>query len=212
MTKRDAKRQAILETASRLFRTRGFDGTSMSEITTLVGGSKATVYSHFPSKEALFVECMTTAVDDYLAEIVAQNTAQLESNETDPGILLRNYGSSYLKVMCSPDTIAARRVMIAEAARSGVGKLFAAKIATMRAHVVTFLSALMAAGVLRPDDAGLAAEHLRALLEAELIEPLLLQARDDSPSDGEIALATDRAVSTFLKAYATFKPMTTIER
>ena len=56
--KSNIKRQAILETAYRLFRTQGFDKTSMTEITTQVGGSKATVYSHFPSKEELFVECM----------------------------------------------------------------------------------------------------------------------------------------------------------
>ena len=72
----------------------------------------------------------------------------------------------------------------------------------MRAHVVAFLSQLMAAGALRPDDARLAAEHLRGLLEAEILEPLLLQARDDSPGDAEIALATDRAVAAFLRAYA----------
>ena len=53
MKKRDAKRQAILDTAYRLFRTQGFDRTSVSQITAEVGGSKATIYSHFPSKEEL---------------------------------------------------------------------------------------------------------------------------------------------------------------
>lgn len=92
--------------------------------------------------------------------------------------------------------------MIAEAPRSGIGKLFLAKIAAMRARVVAFLSQLMASGALRHAAARLAAEHLRALLEAEIVEPLLLQARDDSPSEEEIALAADRAVATFLRAYA----------
>lgn len=202
MKKRDAKRQTILDTASRLFRTQGFDGTSVSQITAEVGGSKATIYSHFPSKEVLFVECMTAAVDDYLGEIVAQSAAQLNAYGTNPDAVLRHYGTGYLKVMCSPDTVAARRLLIAEAARAGIGKLISARIAAMRAHVVSFLSQLMAAGALRADDPQLASEHLRAVLEAELIEPLLLQARDDSPSDSELALATDRAVSFFLKAYA----------
>ncbi|OQX18800.1 MAG: hypothetical protein BWK76_06595 [Desulfobulbaceae bacterium A2] len=92
--------------------------------------------------------------------------------------------------------------MIAEASRAGIGKLFLAKLGGMRAHVVAFLSQLMVVGALRPDDARLAAEHLRALLEAEIVEPLLLDARDASPSDGEIALAVERAVAAFLKAYA----------
>jgi AcrR family transcriptional regulator len=202
MKKRDAKRQAILDTAYRLFRTQGFDKTSISQITTEVGGSKATIYSHFPSKEVLFVECMMTAVDDYITEIVAQSAAQLDASGSDSSAVLRHYGNSYLKFVCSPDTLATRRLMIAEAPRSGIGKLFHAKIAAMRVHVVAFLSQLMAAGALRPDDARLAADHLRGLLEAEILEPLLLHARDDSPGEAEIALAADRAVAAFLRAYA----------
>ena len=67
MKKSDIKRQAILDTAYRLFRTQGFDKTSVSEITAEVGGSKATIYSHFPSKEELFVECMLAAAENYMA-------------------------------------------------------------------------------------------------------------------------------------------------
>jgi len=202
MKKSDAKRKAILDTAYRLFLAQGFDNTSVSQITAEVGGSKATIYSHFPSKEDLFVECMTVAVDDHIAEIVAQGIAQLDATTTDPATMLRHYGTNYLNLVCAPDMVASRRLLIAEAPRSGIGKLFFAKIAAMRAHVVTFLSRLMASGALRPDDARLAAEHLRALLEAEIVEPLLLHARDYTPGDEEIALAADRAVATFLRAYA----------
>ena len=202
MKKRDAKRQAILETANRLFRTQGFDGTSVSQITAEVGGSKATIYSHFPSKEELFVECMTATADDYIEGISALGTAQLGTSGVDTGTVLRTYGTNYLTFICTPDIVATRRLLIAEATRSGIGKLFLARLAAMRAHVVAFLSQLMAAGALRADDARLAAEHLRALLEAEILEPLLLQAREDSPADGEIALAVDRAIAAFLRAYA----------
>lgn len=202
MKKRDAKRQAILDTAYRLFREQGFDKTSMAQITAEVGGSKATIYSHFPSKEELFVECMTTVVGEFITQIAAQSIAQLDATETDPSGVLREYGAGYLGLICSPDIVAARRLLIAEANRSGIGKLFYAKIAAMRSHVVAFLSRLMTSGALRPDDARLAAEHLRSLLEAEILEPLLLQARDDFPGKEEIALAADRAVAAYLRAYA----------
>jgi len=62
MQKGEAKRKAILETAFRLFREQGFEKTSMSEITAQVGGSKATLYRHFPSKEELFAECLSEAI------------------------------------------------------------------------------------------------------------------------------------------------------
>ena len=56
MRKTDQKRQHILDTAFRLFQSKGFANTSMSEITAEAGGSKATVYNYFPSKEELFAE------------------------------------------------------------------------------------------------------------------------------------------------------------
>jgi AcrR family transcriptional regulator len=205
MGNRDAKRQAILDTAYRLFRTQGFDATSVSEITAQVGGSKATIYSHFPSKEELFVECMMAAAEDYIAGAIAQ----IDLSGTDPGAALRDLGTNILNFGSSSDMVAMRRLMIAEATRSGVGKLFFAKLVALRTHVAAFLSRLMAAGALRPDDAQLAATHLRVLLEAEVIEALLLRARDDIPDKKEIALAANRAVVTFRRAYA---PVGAIDR
>jgi AcrR family transcriptional regulator len=198
LKKRDAKRQAILDTAYRLFRTQGFDATSISEITAQVGGSKATFYSHFASKEELFVECMMAAVEDYITGAVAQ----LDASGTDPGAALREFGANILNFGSSPEMVAVRRLIIAEASRSGIGKLFFAKIVALRTHVAELLARFMASGALRADDAGFAANQLRALLEAELLEPLLLHVREDWPDAKEIALAADRAVTAFLRAYA----------
>jgi AcrR family transcriptional regulator len=206
--KAGAKRQAILDTAYRLFQTQGFEKTSVSQITAEVGGSKATIYSHFPSKEELFVECVTAAVEDYIMGIVAQSISRLDASATDPGPVLRDYGAAFLRFVCSPDVVAARRLIIAEADRSGIGKLSYARISAARAHVVAFLAQLMDAGVLRSADPQLAAEHLRALLEAEVVEPLLLHARDDSPKDEEIAQVADRAVAAFLRAYSPAEELT----
>ena len=198
MRKSDSKRQAILDTAYRLFRARGFDRTSVSEITAAVGGSKATIYSHFPSKEELFVGCMMAAAEDYMAETLKY----LDASSTDPAVALLAFGKSFLSFICSPEQLEVRRLMIAEARRSGTGKLFFDKITVLRARVSTFMSACMASGTLRRDDAALAADHLGALLEAEIIEPLLLRVRKGTPSDKEIVLAANRAVATFLRAYA----------
>jgi AcrR family transcriptional regulator len=198
MKHRQDKRQAILDTAYRLFRARGFDGTSIAEITAEVGGSKTTLYGYFSSKEALFVECMTAAVENYLTETVAQ----IGTLGTDPGTVLREFGENVLNLGSSPDMVAVRRLIIAEASRSGIGKLFFAKIVTLRARVGELLSRFMATGALRHDDASFAASQLRALLEAEILDPLLLHEREGAPDQEEIALAADRAVSAFLRAYA----------
>ena len=198
MKKSDIKRQTILDTAYRLFRAQGFDRTSVSEITAEVGGSKATIYSHFPSKEELFVECMMAAAENYMAGTLKH----LDASSVDPAVALFDFGKSFLNFICSAEQLEVRRLMIAEARRSGTGKLFFDKITVLRAHVSAFMSACMASGTLRREDPALAADHLGALLEAEILEPLLLHVREGSPGQKEIVLAAKRAVTAFLRAYA----------
>src|ERR1700720_5062913 len=90
MSKSDIKAQAILDNAYRLFRVQGFDGTSMADITSQVGGSKATLYSYFPSKEKLFVECMMAALENYMSDTLGQPDASGD----DPEAALRTFGTS----------------------------------------------------------------------------------------------------------------------
>jgi AcrR family transcriptional regulator len=196
--KSDTKRRAILDTAYRLFRRHGFDRTSVAEITAAVGGSKATIYSHFPSKEELFVECMMAAAENYMMATLQH----LDAASADPAVALHDFGRSFLNFICSAEQLEVRRLMIAEAARSGTGKLFFDKITVLRSHVSAFMSGAMASGTLRREDPLLAADHLGALLEAEILEPLLLHVREGSPGEAEVALAAKRAVTAFLRAYA----------
>lgn len=202
MTKSDTKRHAILDTAYRLFREQGFEKTTIDEITARVGGSKATIYSHFSSKEELFVECMMAAVENYLSGTLKH----LDGSRADPQAALTAFGQSVLEFICSPEQLEVRRLMIAEAARSGTGKLFFEKITALRTQVGAFLYAYMASGKLRRADQHLAADHFGALLKAEILEPLLLQVRRDSPNDRETGQAARRAVSAFLRAYAPVAP------
>jgi len=202
MNKSDSKRQAILARAYQLFRAQGFGGTSMTDITARVGGSKSTLYSHFPSKEELFVECMMAALENYMSDTLKH----LDAAETDPEAALRNFGASVLAFICSSEQVEVRRLMIAEAARSGTGKLFFDKITALRSQLSAFLARCMASGLLRRDDPDLAADHFGALLEAEMLEPLLLHVRAGTPGEEEIAQAAGRAVTAFLRAYAPAVP------
>lgn len=51
-----ARRQALLETALRLFEENGYANTSINEIVRQAGGSLSTAYKWFPGKEDLFLE------------------------------------------------------------------------------------------------------------------------------------------------------------
>ncbi|PKO31308.1 MAG: TetR/AcrR family transcriptional regulator [Betaproteobacteria bacterium HGW-Betaproteobacteria-7] len=194
----DMKRQAILEAAYELFREKGFEKTSVAEINARAGGSKATIYSYFRSKEEIFVECMFALAERYLEVTLGD----LQHPSDDVGADLQAFGASFLRLVCSPDMVSLRRLMIAEAERAGIGRLFHEKLACIRGQVALFIEKVMADGRLRAGDADLAASQIRALLEAELVEPLLLLASDGRPDDRAIVSAAGRAVDTFMQAYA----------
>jgi AcrR family transcriptional regulator len=54
--KKQQMRERILETCGRLFRSRGFDETTIAEIARDVGISRQTLFNYFPSKEAILSE------------------------------------------------------------------------------------------------------------------------------------------------------------
>ena len=60
---RPSRRAEILEQARNLFLDKGYAGTSMSALAKACGIQKASLYHHFPSKEALFIACVTEGYD-----------------------------------------------------------------------------------------------------------------------------------------------------
>ena len=56
--------------AAQIFRTRGFDATSVSDIARALGLTKAGLYHHFESKEALLFEIMTFGLECVRDEVV----------------------------------------------------------------------------------------------------------------------------------------------
>lgn len=196
------KRQAILEAAYRLFSANGFARTSVSAIVAAVGGSKGTIYAHFGSKEKLFVGCMF-AVPEYSMD---RMLGSLHGQGKDLDSLLREFGESFLRLACAPEVVAVRRLMISEAQRGGVGRLFFERFETFQQEVASFVWTCMAQGRLRRADARIAATQLRLLLEAEVIDALLLCATDGPIADDDIRRMSDCAIDTFLRAYASEPP------
>src|ERR1700733_12055919 len=118
-SKTESKRQAIIKAAAEVFREVGFDRASMSDIRARVGGSKATLYNYFPSKEKLFFEVLHDPKELELEDIVRT----LNPATTDLRQELLTFGQIFLSVLYSPETIAIRRLTIAEARHSDIGKM-----------------------------------------------------------------------------------------
>lgn len=197
-TKTDEKREAILAVAAATFSERGFEGTSMSEICARLGGSKATLYNYFPSKEALLLEVMFRASEaDLLRTLQA-----LEALDDDVATALRNFGQRLLGMLYAPQVMAARRLLVAQAGRAQLGsRCYQQGPGRSYACVGHFLQQAMDRGLLRSANTLLAARHLQALLEAELMGGFLFQ-HLPIPSTEEIAQCTDRAVDAFMRLYA----------
>ena len=77
-------RRRILETAARLFRERGFDGVTVSEIMTAAGLTHGAFYGHFTSKE------------DLIAHSFAHVLAGSPSEDTRDQVNLADYAKAYL--------------------------------------------------------------------------------------------------------------------
>jgi AcrR family transcriptional regulator len=196
-TKTEAKRQEILQAAAEVFREVGFERASMSEIRARVGGSKATLYNYFPSKEKLFFEVMYQATERGLVEI----TGTLDPEAQDVRQELLRFGQTLLPVLYSPGAIALRRLAIAESGQSEIGKVvFEGATLPMERHVAEFLRRAMKRGMLRSADAKIAAMHLFSLLEAEVLQRVLLGVEVSLKPDA-LRAAVRRAVEVFLSGY-----------
>ena len=104
------KHQAILEAAEQIFLRDGYLGANMDELAALSQVSKQTVYNHFGSKEALFIELvstMTTLAGNQVHEEVPDPAAADELPT-----FLENYAERQLNAVLTPRILQLRRLVI----------------------------------------------------------------------------------------------------
>lgn len=63
---RGSKHDRILEAAAGIFLDRDYSRVTIEEIAEAAGVGKGTIYEYFRSKEELFMECVTSAVEKYI--------------------------------------------------------------------------------------------------------------------------------------------------
>ncbi len=117
-----ATRRRILAAATEVFLERGFEGASMDAIQRRAGGSKATLYAHFPGKEALFAAILA----DLEQGPLSLEALRLDGKAARP--LLEAVGLKVLQAACSPwySRLQRRVLERAEAAPEQAANFFAA--------------------------------------------------------------------------------------
>jgi AcrR family transcriptional regulator len=86
----DARRAEFYRTAAQLFRERGFDATSVSDVARALGLTKAGLYHHFESKEALLFEIMSFGLDKVRDEVVLPVRAIRDPEERLQQLIVRH--------------------------------------------------------------------------------------------------------------------------
>jgi len=195
----DAKREEIMEVAAAVFLEQGYERASMAEIATRVGGSKATLYGYFASKEALFLAIILRLGERY----VTPSLAQLEqSTEEDVRTALRRFGEQFLAFITTDEAVATYRVIISAAAHSDIGRaFFEAGPKIYNDGLARYLSGAMDRRQLRKTDAAVAAHHFLALLaHGEMWQHYFLRELP-TLSRAQIKRIVERAVDAFLSGY-----------
>lgn len=196
----EARRSAILETARKIFLEHGFEGASMSEISRAVGGSKATIYGYFASKEELFV----AATDLEGGRMLEALLSELQLREGVPlRDVLLSFGEALIGFIDSEAAVSAYRMVMAEAGRSEVGQRFYEQGPKAGLdQLARLLRSAMVRGELRQADAEIAALHLHGLLNSELL-PRLFSYSARPMSKERTRAVVKRAVDVFLSGYGT---------
>lgn len=194
--KSEERRQAILDVAEEVFRENGFELTSMSEITTRVGGSKATLYNYFASKEDLFVEVMHRFAENAIHPLFEGLDPSLDVRAS-----LQTFGESFISFISQPRLITLVRVLYAESGRTDVGRRFYERGPLQgEIKLADYLQQCIGRGEIRDCDPRVASRHLMALMRSEILDPLLFGA-SDLASLPSVRLAVERALEIFLRAY-----------
>ena len=195
------KRRAILDAATTVFLRNGYLGTSMDEIATTAGVSKQTVYKHFVDKEHLFVEIVTSTVDEVSDPVHEEVLKLADSGDVEAD--LRDLARRQLERVMQPRLLQLRRLVIGEANRfpqlggafydRGPGRTIAALAAAFER--------LAARGALELGDSTLAATHFNWLIMSAPVNEAMLLGRDEAPAPADLERYVDGGVRAFLAAY-----------
>lgn len=190
-----AKRQAIIEAASRRFMTEGFAATSIEQVAADAGVSKVTIYNHFVDKRGLFAAAIDLECQKMRGyySVCDTPTGSIEDR-------LEETASAICAFLSRPEMTQFERRIAAETEHEpALGKAFLENGPwRMKAGLSAWLAHAVAKGELVIEDTDLAAEQLVAMAKGMGDLERRFGAK---PSAEAEAARIAGAVSLFLAAY-----------
>lgn len=193
-TRQEAERRhrELLETTKRLLLERGWEGTSIDEISRQSGVAKRFLYARYPDKASLFFAAVAQFRDEQIGAIGAMGAPP---EDVEQGLI--ELGRRMMELALREETLSIIRLFLAEAPRmQDYAKLFAENFPRRGlAGISRFLTIYVERGALVLDDAELAAQHF-AMLVIGVPQRLAMLGHRDSAAEEERRLRS--AVNLFL--------------
>jgi len=194
----DEKRSKILRIAADLFEQLGYDRCSMAALSEKLGGSKATLYGYFPSKEELLRAVLQFQVASESDRIIRDFPASDDMRES-----LIALGTAYLNKRTSSLPVTNIRMVANQPCGSTMGKEFYEDIIRPAWEgMARKFEELMDEGKLKRGDPWVTFMHWKGLCDWDFFERRLLGAID-GPDPKEVSKAVNAAADAFLKLYGT---------
>ncbi|WP_394200644.1 TetR/AcrR family transcriptional regulator [Shewanella waksmanii] len=196
LSRSEKKRAQVLESAIELFCAQGFPNTSMDEVAKHAGVSKQTVYSHFGSKDDLFIASITSKC------VVHNMTEGAFVDVENPVQALVEFGIHFNQMIVSPEAITVFRACVAQhETHPEVSELFYdAGPENLLGLLANYLERLEQGGSFQFDHYRHAAVRLCLMLYGEMRLKLEL-GLDASDLEDERIEYVKQTVNMFLRAY-----------
>ena len=189
----------VVEGATEIFMTEGYERASVDEIARRAGVSKATLYSYFPDKRLLFVEVMKRECEGRAkaAEAFIDKTCAPEK-------VLPVAGRILIDIFLSEFGQQTYRMSIAESGKfKEVGqRFFDAGPGLIERELVPYFEAAEERGELKIEDKILASHQFAELCRAHIFPLTMLHIRDEITAE-EREYVVSEAVKMFLARYGT---------
>lgn len=163
--------------AKQLFLEQGYAATTMSAVAETIGGSKATLWAHFASKEALFAEVADAVVGGFAERMDEMLGGQRFSVEG-----LRDFCQRFIGQLLSRESTSLFRLIIAESGRfPELGEMFfvrgpAITVAGLAIYFEGAFAPVDAARLSRVTISALVGFRIQAMIEPNYTQPRVIAA------------------------------------